>query len=615
MSTSKFFDAIVAVVLVLALGLTSALLYFGNQESVMQTMASALDFPYGELFDQFQVMEIEIELSDEDWADMLSNPLAEEYKQCNVTVNGTLYADAAIRTKGNTSLTQVASSDSDRYSFKIEFDHYDKNKSMDGLDKLVLNNLFCDAAYVKEYIAYDIFHYMGVETPYYAFANITVNGEGVGCYLALEAMEDSFVKRVYGGEGQLYKPESSMAGGGGPGGFGREDGMEPPEMGALPDGMEPPEMGALPDGMEPPEMGALPDGMEPPEDGDASKGMELPEHGDAMDRMEASGRGEAWQEAESSGFVEVPDRMEPPEEGALPDKAEPSADNGRGGRMEPPGGGRNGFGGESGSGSDLVYTDDNPDSYSDIFENASFDITAEDEQRVIKALQKINAGEELEQYMDVDACLRYFAAQTFIVNMDSYYSNLKHNYYLYERNGQLTILPWDLNLAFGGFQSRDATDAVNSAVDTPMDGLEEERPLFSKLMEVEEYREQYHAYLGEIADGYVGSGQFSEVLSKVEAVIASYVETDATAFYSYQEFAEAIDTLEMFVLLRAESVGKQLNGEIPSVSEERNQDTVLVDASGISLSTMGMQGGDGAGGKGSRDGNMFGRKFNPSPPH
>ncbi len=520
MSTGRFLDAVAAVVLVFTLGITSVLLYFGQQEDVVEAMAPVREFPYGEVFDRFQVMEVEITVSEEDWADMLANPLAEEYKRCDVTVNGTVYTDAAIRTKGNTSLTQVASSDSDRYSFKIEFDHYDKNKSMDGLDKLVLNNLFCDAAYMKEYIAYDIFRFIGVETPYYAFADITVNGEEAGCYLALEAMEDSFVSRVYGGEGQLYKPESTMTGGG-PAGFGAEGGEKPPEEwdGEMPGGME------APDGMGHGRMGGL--------------------------------------------------------------------------------GGRNGgFG--AGAGSDLVYTDDDRDSYSDIFDNASFDTTEEDEQRVIKALQKLNTGEELERYLDVDACLRYFAAQTFIVNLDSYYSNLKHNYYLYENGGRLTILPWDLNLAFGGFQCRNATEAVNSAVDTPMDGLEEERPLFSKLMEVEEYKERYHGYLAEIAEGYVEGGQFSEVLSAVQGVISPYVEKDATAFYSYREFVQAAGTLEAFVLLRAESVEKQLAGEIPSVSGDRSQDTVLVDASGIDLSTMGMQGGDGAGGKGSRDGNMFG---------
>ncbi len=558
MSTSRFLDAVAAAVLVFTLTVTSVLLYFGGRADVVEAMAPVREFPYGEVFDRFQVMEVEIAISGEDWADMLANPLAEEYKRCDVTVNGCVYTDAAIRTKGNTSLTQVASGDSDRYSFKIEFDHYDKNKSMDGLNKLVLNNLFCDAAYMKEYIAYDIFRFIGVETPYYSFAHITVNGEEAGCYLALEAMEDSFVSRVYGGEGQLYKPESAMAGGGGPAGFGEEEGGKPPEA------MD----WELPDGMELPERGDVPDGAEPPS------------------KMEQPGRAEAVNGMEAAEERKPPDGM------------------GHGG-MDGPGDGNGGFGG-FGAGSDLVYTDDDRDSYSDIFDNASFDTTAEDEQRVIKALQKLNAGEELERYLDVDACLRYFAAQTFIVNMDSYYSNLKHNYYLYENDGKLTILPWDLNLAFGGFQSRDATEAVNSAVDTPMDGLEDERPLFSKLMEVEEYKERYHNYLAEIAEGYVDSGQFSEVLSTVRTAISPYVEKDATAFYGYGEFVEAVGTLEVFVLLRAESVEKQLAGEIPSVSGDRNQDTVLVDASGIRLSAMGMQGGDGAGGKGSRDGNMFG---------
>lgn len=558
MSSSRYFNRIAVAALVLMLVLASAMLFLCRNENVMEVMAAtSVDMPYSQAFSHTEVMEVEITIAQEDWEDMLANPLAEEYKQCDVAVNGEAYTDAAIRTKGNTSLSQVASSDSDRYSFKIELDHYDKNKSMDGLDKLVLNNLFCDASYVKEYIAYDIFHYMGVATPYYAFANITVNGENIGCYLALEAMEDSFLQRVYVGEGQLYKPESVQMGGGMPGGRENED-FSPEKM------MENMLQGEMPEIWGMPEMQGGGDmfgrqGM-PDEDG-MSEMREMPERSEMSEMREMFGRG----------------------------------------------GGRDfgGFG-SSGGGSDLVYTDDDSESYSDIFDNASFTITEQDEARVIEALKKLNAGEELEQYIDVDACLRYFAAQTFIVNLDSYYSNLKHNYYLYESNGQLTMLPWDLNLAFGGFQSSSATNAVNAAIDTPMDGLEEDRPLFSKLMEVEEYQELYHVYLEEIVKGYVQSGRFSDTLSVLSSLIAPYVKEDTTAFYSYEEFEIAVNTLEQFVLLRAESVEKQLTGEIPSSSRERTIDTVLVDASDIDLKSMGMQGGDGAGGKGNEDGHMFG---------
>ena len=40
-----------------------------------------------------------------------------------------------------------------------------------------------------------------------------------------------------------------------------------------------------------------------------------------------------------------------------------------------------------------------------------------------------------------------------------------HNYYLYEQDGKLSMLPWDYNLAFGGFQGNDATSSVNNPID------------------------------------------------------------------------------------------------------------------------------------------------------
>lgn len=531
MSTNKYINAFSAIVMTIAVVPVAVFTVFSHKEDFVSAFSYSAECRYEDLFDQYEVMEVDISMEEENFETMLENPTAEEYQACDVTINGETYANVAIRTKGNTSLSQVASSESDRYSFKIEFDHYDSGQSLEGLDKLVLNNLFCDATYIKEYMAYDIFRYMGVACPYYSFAHITINGEEWGLYLALEAVEDSFVERVYKvADGELYKPESMQAGGG----------MKQPEAG------------------------------------------------------------------------EMPERGEQFTDGEMPEMGEMPTDNG----MSEPGeqrthGGRGGFGdgfAEGGGGSDLVYTDDDIDSYADIFDNAVFEPEKADKEAVIEALKNLSEGENLEQYFDVDACLRYFAAQTFIVNMDSYYSNLKHNYYLYEEHGQLTILPWDLNLAFGGFQASSATDAVNSAIDTPMGGsLEEERPLFSKLMEVEEYQELYHMYLSEIVTGYVGSGQFQNTFRTITTLIDSYVQQDATSFYSYEEYQKAITNLEQFVLLRAASVEAQLNGTIPATTEEQRKCNNLIDASCVDLSVMGTQGGDGAGGKGDFGGNMFGK--------
>ncbi|MFQ9697525.1 MAG: CotH kinase family protein, partial [Zhenhengia sp.] len=169
------------------------------------------------LFDKNAVSTIDIQMDPEEWQNMLDNALQEEYVKCDVVINGETIYNVGIRPKGNTSLTQVANDpNTDRVSFKFEFDHYVKGQTYYGLDKLVVNNMYADATYMKEYLSYDLMDYMGIKTPLYAFISITVNGEPWGLYLALEALEESFAIRNYGADyGKLYKPETMNMGGGG----------------------------------------------------------------------------------------------------------------------------------------------------------------------------------------------------------------------------------------------------------------------------------------------------------------------------------------------------------------------------------------------------------------
>ena len=93
---------------------------------------SAADTYAAHIFQEDTVNEINIEIDEADWQDMLENPLEEEYHKANITINGETIGNVAIRTKGNNSLTSVANSDSDRYSFKLDFDYYDDNGSYYG---------------------------------------------------------------------------------------------------------------------------------------------------------------------------------------------------------------------------------------------------------------------------------------------------------------------------------------------------------------------------------------------------------------------------------------------------------------------------------------------------
>ena len=497
----------------------------------------------GTLFQKNQVLEVNILMDEEDWQEMLQNANDETYVPCDVEVNGVTYKNVAIRPKGNTSLTQVTN---DRYSFKIQFDKYQEGQTCDGLDQLVLNNNFSDATYMKEYLAYDMFQYLGVVTPLYTYADVKINGETYGLYLALEGVKESFAERNYGVDhGELYKPESQQAGMGGD----KKDGNRPSGMKA-PEGM--PNMAG--------NTGQAPEGA-PNMAGDTDQ---APEDMPDMPSDASQTGSDPLQENTNEG--ETNKR----EQGFKMDREESNS-----------------------SGTDLVYTDDNVESYSSIFDSAVFDTTKALQKKVIEALKGIATGENLEQYMTVEENLKYFAVNSFLVNYDSYTGNLKHNYYLYEQDGKLTMLPWDLNLAFAGFQSNDAKSAVNDPIDTPVSGTTlEQRPMLGQLLSNETYLEQYHNYLDQLVKGYIESGRYEAVITEIKQLIDEYVKEDPTAFYTYDEFTEAVENLEAFCKLRGESVRGQLEGTIPSTEEEQKKDdSSFVETGDLSITAMGTMGG------------------------
>lgn len=535
--------------LLAALLMAASVLFVGVgyfMPSVFESITGSAEAAYVSAMDKTKVLDIQIIADEKEWADMLENAAAEEYIPATVIIDGEKIENAGIRPKGNSSLSMVARDDTtDRYSFKIEFDHYVSGQTWMGLDKIVFNNTQGDSTYMKEYLSYDLMDYVGVETPLYTFADISVNGEAWGFYLAVEALEDSYIARVYGNDhGKLYRPESM--------GMRGKDGV----------GSLPPQQGIPKEGEMPP----LDQGQFPPQ-------------GQNQDRFPAPEQRQGRRE-------NVPD----PEPGGGP--------AGFGG----------GFGGQPG-GSTLQYTDDEISSYSAIFENSVFKSTDRDYQRVINALKKLSAGEDLDSVIDVEATLKYFAAHTVIVNLDSYISNMSHNYYLYEKDGQLTMLPWDFNLAFGGFQSGSASSVVNFPIDTPVSGVSlEDRPMLAKLLEDPEYLELYHHYLREIVDGYFNSGLFNQTIDSLDALISSYVEADPTAFYDFTSYQSGVAELKKLGILRAQSIEGQLDGSIPTTTAEQSANPdALVDASSINLSALGSMGGGGMPGRepaGNGGGNM-----------
>ena len=668
MSTHKHFDKICGVVLAVTLIIT--VLFINGEKLGIQKASTVMGYE-NTLFDNSRVHTLDIIM--DDWDEFTANARSEEYYVCSVVIDGEAYKNVAIRGKGNTSLSSVTN---DRYSYKIEFDHYDGTNTYHGLDKLVLNNVIQDNTYMKDYLTYSMMNDMGVASPLCSYVYVTVNGEDWGLYLAAEGIEESFLQRNYGKDyGELYKPDSmSMGGGRGNGdNFDMNDFMLNPDTadkssqnkndgsvsesatkeseeettgeaeqtteadgenipeeqtseemtqpdfsggnpfgGEMPDGMTPPDFsggnpfgGEMPDGMTPPDFsggnpfgGEIPDGMTPPDfSGGSPFGGQMPGGSapsvNSMSKTSDDGSVNSLSQGGMPGGMTPPDfNGESPFGGEMPDFSQLPE-----GFADIFGGGNGGFGGMSSVDVKLQYIDDDPDSYSNIFNNAKTDVTNADKTRLIQALKKLSSSEEAESVVDAEAVIRYFAVHNFVVNSDSYTGTMIHNYYLYEKDGKLQMIPWDYNLAFGSFMSTgSATGSVNDPIDTPLSvSGSGDRPMIDWIFGSEEYTELYHQILGELIEKYFDSGYFEEMTDSVKSMIAPYVEKDPTKFCTYEEFETGIATLKEFCLLRAESVKGQLNGTIGTTSATQEAQS-LVDASHIDTSdmgSMGMAGGNG----------------------
>ena len=452
------------------------------------------------LFDTSRVHTIDIRM--DAWDTFIKTCANEEYAACDVSVDGEIYKNVAIRAKGNTSLSSVSQMDSDRYSFKIEFDHYDSAFSYHGLDKLSLNNLIQDNTFMKDYLTYRMMVAFGVPAPLVSFAYITVNGEDWGLYLAVEGVEDAFLLRNYGkNHGELYKPDSMDMGGGR--GNGKAFDME-----------------------------------------------------DFKEKMGA--------ETEADFSRRSPGVMS----GNMPGGF--SFSNQRGG-----------FGGRGSDDVKLVYTDDEFDSYSNIFENAKTDVTDRDKTRLIDSIKRMNAGDT--SAVNAEDVIRYFVVHNFVVNDDSYTGTMIHNYYLYEENGVLSMIPWDYNLAYGTFQGGNAASSVNRDILSPVTGGMDDRPMLRWIFESEAYTDQYKAYYEE----FINTVNAKQIIEDAQMIIAPYVNKDPTKFCTYEAFETGVSALKTFAELRSRSVLNQLSGTNETVS-----------TSGFNTSDMGTMG---MGGKGGRE--------------
>ena len=94
----------------------------------------------------------------------------------------------------------------------------------------------------------------------------------------------------------------------------------------------------------------------------------------------------------------------------------------------------------------LKYIDGDPDSYPNIFENAKFKASEADRERLVEALRSYRPAKIWNRRSMWTRCCAILPYR-FCDELGQLSGTHRHNYFLYEEDGILRILPWDYNLA------------------------------------------------------------------------------------------------------------------------------------------------------------------------
>jgi spore coat protein CotH len=427
----KWFKSLVAILILMVVLIVADVLPIDSMSTFSSNSNTSVDtiiFPHDEVID------VNIEIDEDVYQDMLTNASEEEMVMADITYNGYTFSEIGIRPKGNSSLKQVANSEGDRFSFKVDFNYYLEDQDFLGITKINLNNIYEDPSMMAEYLGYEMLDDLDAVSSRTTYVSLSINGEYFGLYLAVEQVNDTFLVDNYGDDsGELYKPDMGV-------------------------------------------------------------------------------------------------------------------------------------------GSDLDYISDNGMEYTGMFPE---NMDEYDNETLVELIKTIEDGGDLDSIFNVDSFLKYLAVSTMTVHSDSYQGGMYHNYYLYNNNGIFEWISWDLNMIFNGFTRSGLTDleATEYLIDEPVTGEMSKYPLIEAIFKNEEYVEQYHEYLEILSEGYLSEDNINEKVLSVYQMIKSYVESDPSSFYTYDEFEKALFQDEdnslgilSFVEKRVANVAKQLSGEISSTN-------------------------------------------------
>jgi len=147
--------------------------------------------------------------------------------------------------------------------------------------------------------------------------------------------------------------------------------------------------------------------------------------------------------------------------------------------------------------------------------------------------------DNIEEVLNVDRVLWFFAASTVMPDLDNYFWFVPHNFYLYKNaSGQFEIIPWDKDHTFGNALINIINDAGGNIYwiyhYDPFDFENNtDRPLFSKLIQVPLYKLIYTAHLRTIIEDIYNVDYIYNWATEIQDSIESYAAADPNLFFRF----------------------------------------------------------------------------------
>jgi spore coat protein CotH len=177
------------------------------------------------VFDQSKVHEYRFTIDANDLNYMNTYGYREEFKPAELKYNNSaISGKIGIRYKGSeytlprcfgfndgdtSKLNVTPRKTCDKISYKLKFTEYDKEKRFYGLKKINLHAMTAQAEPTKmhEMLSYELFRDMGIHAPRTSYANVYINNNLIGLFVAVEEIDGRFTKSRWPdyGDGNLYK--------------------------------------------------------------------------------------------------------------------------------------------------------------------------------------------------------------------------------------------------------------------------------------------------------------------------------------------------------------------------------------------------------------------------